>query len=58
MNEIGKRENKKNIRDINSPFIKKKIFLFLFEKQILNIIMYNKQLQNLLLTLLIINYHI
>ena len=49
MYEIGKVENKINIRDINSPFIKEIIFSFLTEKQKLDIIMYNNKLQNLLL---------
>jgi len=38
-----------NIRDINSSFIIKNIFSFLSEEQILNIVLYNKLLQNLLL---------
>jgi len=49
MDVIGKVKNKINIRDINSPFIKKIIFSFLSEKEKLNMIMYNKQLQNVLL---------
>jgi len=44
MDVIGKVKNKINIRDINSPFIKKIIFSFLSEKEKLNMIMYNKQL--------------
>ena len=34
--------------DIKSSFIKKIIFSFLSEKKILNVIMYNKELQNML----------
>ena len=34
-----------NIKDIKSSFIIKRIFSFLSEKQVLNIIMYNKELQ-------------
>ena len=49
MDEIGNIKNKINIRDINSSFIIKYIFSFLPEKQKLNIIIYNKQLQNLIL---------
>ena len=45
MEEIGIIKNKINIRDINSPFIVKHIFLFLSEKKKLKIIIYNKQLQ-------------
>ena len=49
MEEIGNIKNRINIRDINSFFIIKNIFSFLSEKQILNLIIYNKQFQNLLL---------
>ena len=49
MDGIGNIKIKLNIRDINSPFIIKNIFSFLSEKQILNMIMYNKLFQNLLL---------
>ena len=36
-----------NIRDIKSSFIKTIIFSFLSKKQLLNIIKYNKELQNI-----------
>ena len=49
MDEIGSIKNRINIRDINSSFIIKNIFSFLSEKQILNLIIYNKQFQNFLL---------
>ena len=49
MNEIGSIKNRINIRDINSSFIIKNIFSFLSKKQILNLIICNKQFQNLLL---------
>ena len=48
MDEVGNVKNKINIRDINSSIIKN-IFSFLSEKKILNIIIYNKALQNLIL---------
>ena len=48
MEEIGSNKNRINIRDINSSFIIKNIFSFLSEKQILNLIIYNKQFQTLL----------
>ena len=38
-----------NIRDIKSSFIKQQIFSFLSEKQMLNIIKYNKELQKIYL---------
>jgi len=40
------KEFKINYKDIKSPYIIKGIFSFLFAKQKLNIIMYNKELQN------------
>ena len=49
MDDIGSIKNRINIRDIKSSFIIKNIFSFLSEKQILNLILYNKQFQNLLL---------
>ena len=49
MDEIGNIKNKIYIRDINYSFIIKKIFSFLSEKQLLNMKMYNKLFQNLLL---------
>ena len=49
MDEIGNIKNTINIRDIKSKFIKTNIFSFLSEKQILNMVMYNQQLQKLLL---------
>jgi len=48
MDKIGNIKNRVNIRDINSSFIITNIFSFLSEKQILNMIMYNKLFQNLL----------
>ena len=48
MDDIGNVKNKINIRDINSPFIKKIIFSFLSEKQKLNLIIYNKEFQRML----------
>ena len=50
MDEIGNIKNTINIRDIKSSFIIKKIFSYLSEKQTLNMIIYNKLIQNLLLT--------
>ena len=41
-------KNKKNIRDINSSFVIKIIFSFLTKNQQLNMIIYNKELQNML----------
>jgi len=49
MDEIEKIKNTINIRDIKSDFIKKNIFLYLSEKQILNMVMYNKKFKELLL---------
>ena len=46
MDEIGHIKNTINIRDIKSPFIIKNIFSFLSEKQILNMIIYNKNLKS------------
>ena len=37
----------KNIEDIKSSYIVKEVFSFLSKKQKLNIIIYNKQLQNI-----------
>ena len=45
MSEIKKA--KKNIEDIKSSYIIKEVFSFLSKKQKLNIIIYNKQLQNI-----------
>ena len=49
MDGIGSNKNRINIRDINSSYIIKNVFSYLSEKQILNLIIYNKQFQNLLL---------
>ena len=49
MDEIGNIKNNINLRDINSPYIIKNIFSFLSEKQILNMIMYNKLFQSIVL---------
>ena len=42
-------EKKSNIRDIKSSYNIKIVFSFLKKKQILNMIIYNKELQNMLL---------
>ena len=47
MDEFKDSKYKINIRDIKSSFIKQKIFSFLSEKQLLNMIKYNKELQNI-----------
>ena len=47
MDEFKDSKNKINIRDIKSSFIKQKIFSFLSEKQFLNMIKFNKELQNI-----------
>ena len=47
MDELKDNKSKINIRDIKSSFIKQKIFSFLSEKQLLNMIKYNKELQNI-----------
>ena len=49
MEEFENIKYKINLRDINSPFIIKIIFSFLNKKQTLNMIMYNKDLQKMLL---------
>ena len=49
MDEFENIKNKINLRDIKSPFIIKIIFSFLNKKQTLNMIMYNKDLQKMLL---------
>ena len=49
MDESESIKYKINLKDIKSSFIIKKIFSFLFEKKILNMIMYNKELQKMLL---------
>ena len=49
MDEIGNIKSKINIRNISPSIIIKNIFSFLSEKQKLNMIMYNKLFQNLLL---------
>ena len=49
MDEIEIIKNKINIRDINSSYIIKNIFSFLSEKKLLNMIIYNKLFQNVLL---------
>ena len=48
MKKLEKIKSKTNIRDIK-VYMKRKIFLFLEEKQKLNIILYNKELQKELL---------
>jgi len=47
MNEFKDIKYKINVRDIKSSYIKKKIFSFLSEKQLLNLIKYNKELQKI-----------
>ena len=47
MDEFEDIKYKINIRDIKSVFIIKIIFSFLSEKQILNMIIYNKELQKM-----------
>ena len=41
-------KNKINLKDIKSSFIIKIIFSFLYEKKKYNMIIYNKELQNML----------
>ena len=48
MDEFEYIKNKVKLKDIKSSFIKKLIFSFLSEKKILDMIMYNKKLQNIL----------
>jgi len=47
MDEFKDIKYKINIRDIKSSYIKKKIFSFLSEKQLLNLVKYNKELQKI-----------
>ena len=49
MDEFKHIKSKINLRDIKSSFIIKIIFSFLHEKEILNMIMYNKEFQKMLL---------
>ena len=49
MDNIEEMKYKINLKDISSSFIKKKIFSFLSEKEMLNMIIYNKELKNMLL---------
>ena len=49
MNEFKKIKYSKHLKDINSPYIIKTVFSFLYEKQKLNMMIYNKELQSLLL---------
>ena len=49
MDKIGNIKSNINIIDINSSFIIKNIFSFLPEKQKLNMIIYNKLFQNIVL---------
>ena len=48
MDELKDIKHKINIKDIKSSFIIKDLFLFLSEKQRLNVIIYNKELKKLL----------
>ena len=41
-------KNKINIKDIKSSFIKNRIFSFIYKKQKLDMIIYNKELQRML----------
>jgi len=49
MVESEKLKNKIYLRDIKSSYIIKAVFLFLYGKQKLNMIIYNKALQKMLL---------
>ena len=49
MEKFGNIKNRINIRDIKSPFIIKNILSFLSEKRILNMIIYNKKIQNFMI---------
>jgi len=49
MDKIEEIKSKINLKDIKSFYIIKKIFLFLYEKNKLNMIIYNKELQKKLL---------
>ena len=49
MAEFKNIKSKINLRDIKSSYIIKRIFSFLYEKQILKIIEYNKELQKMCL---------
>ena len=46
MDELGEMKYSINIREIKSSFIIKRVFSFLNDKQKLNMIIYNKELQN------------
>ena len=48
MDELGKIKSIINLRDIKSSYIIQKIFNFLYEKQRLNMIIYNNKLQKIL----------
>ena len=50
MAEFADIKSKINLRDIKSPYTIKKIFSFLYDKQKLKMIMYNKNLQKICLT--------
>ena len=47
MVELENNKSKINLRDIKSSYIIKRIFSFLFEKQKLKMIVYNKELQKM-----------
>ena len=49
MEEFEDNKNKVNIKNVKSPFILRIIFSFLFQKQKLNMIKYNKELQKIFL---------
>jgi len=49
MVEFEDNKSKINLKDINSPYIIKRIFSFLYENQILKMIIYSKELQNMYL---------
>ena len=52
MNDFEERKTNKALRDIKSFYVIKEVFSFLEEKQMLNMIIYNKEFQkNLLIDL-------
>ena len=55
INEFNESKSKINIRDIKSSYIIKTIFLFFNKKKRLNMIIYSKEMQNILLV--DINYY-
>ena len=49
MDELEQKKSNKFLGDIKSSYIRKRVFSFLEEKQILKVIIYNKKLQKMLL---------